>query len=243
MDLETGDDLIALKELIQDSGIQSSDIESIENAAEYARNNGLTIDSLDSSWQLGHDDIASKLVESDQYFDSKSLQECSFRTIIPLPELWDMSRSVIPLLEDARRRYNDDEVADLKTQLSRPTSFGNSDLKFEEPILQSDHDADCQALRKKLAVFRQGPLLNHRLPFHPVDPERDEGLEFTTRARMGDQLVMETAAKQKLDANKEVLMAVLSPCIKSEWTDEDRDELIESLSTYHGVSMLAILHG
>ncbi|KAK3318992.1 hypothetical protein B0H66DRAFT_575586 [Apodospora peruviana] len=218
---------------------QTSEFESIAEADEYARCNGLTIDCLSNRWPglVDHDEaIATTLTKTEpgELIELQDLQECLFRPIIPMPDHWQVPLGSLKLLGETCKPCKEGEIVRLTTQLCFPWTSESKTLKIEPPILQSDHDADCQHLARKVEAYLAGPLPDHRLPLHPTDVDKDEGLKFPTRARIGNELVMKSLGRETIKVNRKTL-AVLVHNLKAEWTSADQKEFVEGLWTYNGL--------
>lgn len=239
--------MIALKESVQDMAEPTDDGSWFEDADEYARNAGLTVDSRNWPPNPGlcekNGIILSTLVATNPgeliEFPQAGLPECAFRTIIPPSEEVDIPQQAIDWVENIVKASDGDkiDVAELTTEilLSSLGTFGNKFLKFEEPYLRSDPAADRRALANKLAAFRQ-TLTNHRLPLHPVSIEDDEGLEFPATALRGDKSVMDTIKAQNYEDGAKI-KAYCREMNKTPWSDDQQRELVETTFDYHGVCL------
>lgn len=236
MDLETGEELIALKEAIQDMADPTSDGEWPEEADEYARSTGLTIDSRNWPTTLDHETfIASTLAPTSHprgLFELPGLPECAFCSIIPPQEDLITPHNAVDWLHQLVCSFENADVAKSITELSAPSNVNQ--LKFEEPFLRSNPDADRRALASKLAAFSQASLSNHRLPMHPVEPEDGEGLEFSTQVRGGDKSLMKEIDAELFKGGPE-MQAYVYKAEETPWSDDEQHELEGSVSIYQGV--------
>jgi hypothetical protein len=241
MELNSGDDLISLKESIQSHYSPSAEsIHSFANADQYARYNGLTIDSLLFDWQqlVDHDQAITATLadlEPGQLIENVQLQECMFRAIIPTTEQWQMPVASLHILRQVCKRCNEDEVADLVSQECFPETLKSKSLKLEVPALRSDHGTDCRRLARRVKGFLKEPLPDHRLPLHPADIDKGEGLEFPESFARMDKEQMRTLEKEHLAVTKETFVYLVQS-LKSELTEHGLRDLVESVTTYQGVS-------
>ncbi|KAK4237334.1 hypothetical protein C8A03DRAFT_16108 [Achaetomium macrosporum] len=240
MELNSGDDLISLKESIQSQYSPSTGSPtSFANADEYARCTGLTIDSRFFDWRqlVEHDQaLASTIVELEtgQLIETVQLEECVFRAIIPTPEQWQIPAASLQILQDVCTRRKDEDLADLVSgQCFLETSKWQS-LKLEAPALRSDHGIDCRRLTRRVKSFLKEPLPEHRLPLHPVDVGKGEGLEFPeSMAEMGKAYV-QTIEQENLEVTRDTLVYLMQS-LRSDLTDNDRRTFARETSAYKGV--------
>ena len=241
MELNSGDDLIALKQSLHSHHSPSAGSPpSIVNADDYARCNGLTIDSLLLDWQqlADHDQaILSTVVdlEPGELIETAQLQECLFRAIIPTAEQWQMSATSLHILQQVCRRYKDDEVADWVAQECFAETLRWERMKLDAPALCSDHDTDCRRLAREVKAFLKEPLPDHRLPLHPVDTDAGEGLEFPKIMTQKDKEKMGVFEQEALEVTRDTLVYLMQS-LKAEMAAGERQEFAESMSTYRGAS-------
>ena len=250
MDVQTGDDLIALISTIEGKRTSAGCTESISvpstlAADQYARYHELTIDSrFDHPLEhfvLADERIALTVTHSadpDELLeqpDDGQLKECLFRPIISTKEQWKLSAASLSLLQEACKPCKEKDVEDLKAEVCGAEAAELKRLKVELPLLRSDEVADCRKLERRVKAFRQDKLSDHRLPLHPVDVEKGEGVEFPKSARLQDERLMEGVERETLEVKKDTL-GFLMKCLRAEWTDKDQQNYIESVSTYDGVS-------
>ena len=245
MELNSGDDLISLKESIQ--GHCSSSIESpppIINADQYARSNGLTINSLLIDWQ--------QLVEVDQanistiadvqeghLIEAAQLQECIFRVIIPTTEQWQMPAASLQILQQVCGRCNEAELAEWVSQQCFNDTLRWRNLKLETPALRTDHGTDCRRLARRVNTFLKSALPDHRLPLHPVDIARGEGVEFPDSLLREDVEKMVAIERETLEVTKSTLVYLMQS-LKSDLTDKDQRDLLWTDTPYRRVRRVRI---
>lgn len=241
MELNSGDDLISLKESLQSHHSPTTESPpSIVNADQYARFSGLTIDSLLFDWScLVETDvfIASTVanIEPGQLIEDDKLQECLFRAIIPAPEQWQMPVASLQILQQVCRGCKVEDIADLTSQQCLLETLKWRSLKLDAPELLSDHGTDCRRLARRVKAFLKEQLPEHRLPLHPSDVGKGEGLEFPLSMREMDREQMEIVEKEGLEVNRDTLMYLMQS-LKSDWTGEEQREFVESISGYEKAS-------
>ena len=240
MELCSGDDLISLKESIQSncSPTTESPPSILDlSADEYARYSGLTTDShllFDWSKLVSHDPcIASTFdhLPPGQLIEKAQLQECLFRAIIPAPEQWQMPVASLQLLHQVCIACKEQDLRDLASQQCFSETLRYRALKLDVPALRSDHAIDCGRLARRVKAFLKEPLPNHRLPLHPSDIEKGEGLEFPQSTREKGREQMSAVENEHLEVNKDTLVYLMQS-LKSEWTEEDQRGLYAGVSNY-----------
>ncbi|KAM7219013.1 hypothetical protein V8F06_005605 [Rhypophila decipiens] len=238
MDFGNGEDVLALKAVVQDIADPTSDGELPEEADEYARDTGLTVDSRKWPTAINHDMLmASTLVPTrpGRLLELPHLPECTFRSIMPLPEQLSIPKTAIEFGEQLIKACDEADIADLMNELSCSATSDTKFLKLEEPVLRSNPQADQRALASKLAAFRKTPLPNHRLPLHPVNIDDDEGLEFPPSARRGHKSLMDTMKKQRYDA-KFSMVSYIHKTNEAPWSDDEQRQVFDTVSTYNGLA-------
>lgn len=241
MELNSGDDLISLKESLRLPRSPSTESPpSLINADHYARCNRLTIDSRHFDWaELVDSDpaIASTVaaLAPGQLFEGGSqLRECLFRAIIPAPEQWQMPAASLRILHQVCKGPLGADVAELAAQECFSETLRCARLRLEAPCLRSDHGIDCRRLARKVKAFLEVQLPDHRLPLHPSDADKGEGLAFPRSLGEMDREQMKAVAKENLAVNRDTLV-YLTQCLKSGWTEEEQRDFVESVATYQGV--------
>ncbi|KAK1773924.1 hypothetical protein QBC45DRAFT_437246 [Copromyces sp. CBS 386.78] len=252
MNLETTADLISSNDSLHSNAhTTTSDcdqsVSDDPDADEYARHNGLTIDSLKSDpWKglLERDDrIAATLIETDfgELIESeKRLEELAFRPILGKAEQWSVSAESLKLLQQVCKPCTDREAAAHMAELCFTETAELKKLKVEQPALRSDHQADCRRLERRVKAFQKVPLADHHLPLHPVDVEQGEGLEFPESARKGDEALMKSLSKETIEVTKDTLLFLVQS-LKADWSDDEHHELMEDISTYTGVRSTQVI--
>ncbi|KAK4126471.1 hypothetical protein N657DRAFT_592919 [Parathielavia appendiculata] len=145
-----------------------------------------------------------------------------------------MPAASLEILQQVCRRCKEDEVINLVSHECFPESRKWKLLKLETPALRSDHGSDCRRLARRVKAFLKEPLPDHRLPLHPVDIEKGEGLEFPDRLARMDKEQTRVLEKEILAVRKETVMYLMQS-LKSDLTEHDERDLLESFSTYQGV--------
>ncbi|KAK3307326.1 uncharacterized protein B0T15DRAFT_510611 [Chaetomium strumarium] len=240
MELNSGDDLISLKEsILSHHSPSTGSPPSFADADEYARCSGLTIDSRSLDWrQLVERDpaLASTILELEagQLIETVQLKECLFRAIIPTPEQWQIPAASLQILQDVCTRRKDEDLAGLVSEQCFPETLKWKGLKLEAPALRSDHGADCRRLMRRVKAFLKEPLPEHRLPLHPVDVGKGEGLEFPESLTQQEKAHMKTIEHENLEVTRDTL-AYLMQSLRSDLTDNARRDFARENCAYEGV--------
>ncbi|EGS21790.1 uncharacterized protein CTHT_0036580 [Thermochaetoides thermophila DSM 1495] len=114
------------------------------------------------------------------------------------------------------------------TQSSPPS------LKLEPPLLYSDHTLDCRRLARQVRNFMKDPLPDISLPLEPYDVEQGQGLEFPRALVEADKEQTKSVENEKLNVTRDILWYI-SQTIKSDWTEENQQQLYESAAGYPGL--------
>lgn len=239
MDCETGDDLIDLKESLaafpDPTEWTTSDLDL--DPVEYARYNDLTIDSLQDPWPACFDDhILATLspTEDGCLIEVEGLRECLFREVIPAAEQLQMSAPSLKLIQEACKSVTEPDVAGLMAELrSAVSSEPKLVAKVDVPILRTDHESDCRQLARRIALFRNDQLADHRLPLHPVNEESGESVEFSVKAKRGDEALMKAVAGESLEMTRKTFV-FLSQCLKADLASDEKRAFLDEY-TYKGV--------
>ncbi|KAK0702088.1 hypothetical protein B0T26DRAFT_796174 [Lasiosphaeria miniovina] len=86
----------------------------------------------------------------------------------------------------------------------------------------------------KSLQFLQKQLPQHRLPLHPTNANKGEGLEFPDSSKHKHSAIIESLEKETLEVNRDTL-GYLVQILKENWSEGDRRDFVESISTYTGV--------
>ncbi|KAJ4289464.1 hypothetical protein N0V88_006945 [Collariella sp. IMI 366227] len=240
MELNSGADLISLKESILTNYSPSPESSpSIVYADEYARCNGLTIDSLLFDWQqlVEHDPAIISTVadlDSGHLIERVQLQECLFRTILPTPEQWHMSAASLQILHQVCGRRKDEELAELAAQQCFLETKKWKSFKLDAPALRSDHGTDCRRLARRVKTLLREPLPDHGLPLDPVGIANGEGLEFPSNLTQSDADQVRVIMEESLEITRDTLVYLMQS-LKSNLTDDEQRDFVASVSTYQGV--------
>ncbi|KAL2121267.1 hypothetical protein VTJ04DRAFT_5294 [Mycothermus thermophilus] len=212
-----------------------------EDAVHYALRNSLTtsIHNLNFLSLISHDPTILSTIDElspDDRLRQKgaNLPECLFRPLIPISEPLTISASAVSYLQQVCKSSTPADVARWTERECLAATGPLKRLTLEVPALRSDHATDCHELRRRVERFWRVGLPEHRLPFHPVDEERGEGLAFPRAWVEGDERVMREVGGEKLEVGREA-MGYLMRCLKVGWTEDDWKELMEGLGTYHGI--------
>ncbi|KAK1749844.1 hypothetical protein QBC47DRAFT_439944 [Echria macrotheca] len=237
MDLQTGNDLLALKDGVRTETAQETEYSFDMAADEYARWNGLTVDSRGDPWAaVEHDDaIISTLPApgANSLFELGNLPECSFSGIIIKTEQWQLPQSSLRLLQSVCKPESERNIAALMEEVCFADTAEQRRLKVEVPLLSSDHADDCRKLAKRVRIFVTPELDADSLPA-PADISGSSGLEFAEVDKDADKKLMERLAKEPLEIGRDS-MAVLAQSLKADLTEEDTKDFFESIIAYRGL--------
>jgi Sialic acid synthase len=242
MDFNSGEDLLSLKESLHcEDSVCSPSISSVSfvEADEYARLHGLTVDSLFFDWtELIDNDpiIAPSVIElgPGELIEGPELEECEFRPIIPEPEQWNISIGSLKLLQQTCRECEERQIKEIFLAECLSTTLELASLKLEPPLLYSDHTLDCRRLARQVRNFMKDPLPDISLPLESYDVEQGQGLEFPRALVEADKEQTKSVENEKLNVTRDILWYI-SQTIKSDWTEENQQQLYESAAGYPGV--------
>lgn len=200
----------------------------LEEACQYARDNGLTCD-YETIPRPDVERLAAKLVSPSPDVGPdgqiKLLPGFEIPSSISVDEIWDLTEQSLRLIEAACQRPSAEQIDMLK---HRVLGLGASKgLKVELPLLQSDPSRDLRDLLRSIEVAFSTPLKSHHFPLEPVNTERDEGLEFPSSSRQFAQSMMQSIKEETLDVSKELLVYI-TETLKDDWSAE------KQLSYIHG---------
>ncbi|KAK5657804.1 hypothetical protein OQA88_2877 [Cercophora sp. LCS_1] len=208
------------------------------DVAAYARWNGLTVDSLVDAWPPTSDDgrqLSASIdpVEPGETYELECLEEPLFYPIIPLPEQLQVPASSIQFIHQACHRPDEQEASKLMLELCLPETNFKRTHKMELMALRSDHESDCSRLRKRILRMNTVDLQPQVLLEH-ADLAAKDGLSFPVDVKRGDDAIMASVEKESLELEK-ASVAFLVRSLKVEFNENDKADLLGSLSTYTGV--------
>ncbi|KAK4144561.1 uncharacterized protein C8A04DRAFT_11421 [Dichotomopilus funicola] len=240
MDLGIRNNLVAPKEPVQGHHWlpETDGQSSIITPDLYARQNELTIDSLQFDWDLlsrldaGIDSTLVEL-EPGQLVKTAELRECLFRAIIPTAEKWQLPAASLQLLQQVCKISKREDL--MMECISRQHFLKTQQpWKLEVPALRSDHDADCRQYRRQVEAFRRCRLRDHGLPLHPADTERGEGLEFPASLIQRDKERVDGIGAEGLRVTK-VTLLYLQETLTLNWEDDIRQDFLKEPPIYQDI--------
>jgi len=204
------------------------------SALEYARTNGLARNPLEEPHPLSYLTTLSTWIDGDRPDDSH------------LPQFKFPNCSTDEYLEVSK------EALDLIAEVSKPETPGSIDaillsmlgrtdiksMRFELPLLRSDHESDCKefASRDDFEV----KLQDIKLPLEVVDEAKGEGLTIPSKYWNQGVEIMEELKKEHLEVTRETI-AYLGETLKVSWNDADEKEVWASVHDYKKVRKLHLL--
>ncbi|KAI1414756.1 hypothetical protein F5Y13DRAFT_197311 [Hypoxylon sp. FL1857] len=202
---------------------------------EYARSNGLSIDSkIDVFLLLTHFQRESTESLSDGLTDDAYLPQLHIPPLAHLIEQLSSSEESQKLL---------DHVASLgrghSQEFSINTDMGFANLKLEHPLLRSDLEHDCWELARFVEKERKADTDLTNVPSEPLNASDDESLEFPKSTYQYNQKLLGAIREEKIDVPKDALR-YLAYVLKDEWTQDKQHELLDRLSPWNVLRDLAI---
>ncbi|CAJ2512293.1 Uu.00g053080.m01.CDS01 [Anthostomella pinea] len=207
--------------------VQSND-EVSSQPDEYARENGLSVDSqVDPlsfvllSHALPHTtpDIRPSNLTSDASLCQLRLPRFHHRN-----EQLHVSKESLELPNKVIQRNNDAEGAAFKST-QYETRVRISKLKLEPPLLRSDPDYDCRELARAIHHQRYSRIDPATIPSELLDTDLDESLDFPRSAYQFKQQLDITTRDEKLDIPKEALYH-LARFLHDDWTEDDQRQIL-----------------
>ncbi|KAI1209029.1 uncharacterized protein F4807DRAFT_467976 [Annulohypoxylon truncatum] len=185
---------------------------------EYARTNGLSVDSQgDVSLLFNH--VQGTRLLSDEQTDDTALPQLRIPYLVSRTEQLSVSKESLELLSTITSLERQSEQ-DLKI----PTLRDITKLKLEPPLLRSDPDFDFRELARCVQEQRRADIDLTSVPSEPLDTSNDESLEFPDTAYQYKQKLLAGIQDEKLDISRESLH-YLTSVLKDEWTQDKQEEL------------------
>ncbi|EEP79763.1 predicted protein [Uncinocarpus reesii 1704] len=117
-------------------------------------------------------------------------------------ERLNISKADAAFLELALRQNSSGRLHPLKWNEFLLNRHRIADIKYDPPLLRTDHESDMLIFRKMLSPDR----MEVDLPLEKIDTENDEGLVFPIYIRDLPRQVQERIANEKLDCTREILL-------------------------------------
>lgn len=206
----------------------SSQEDEEEPIVEYARCHGLSIDPLQDPPPLSHIKSLLYTYKKDASDDSH-LPQIKYQPIPQIEESLEIYKDAELFLAGARGLFLDKSTID-KITTEASTVLRRQKLKLELPLLKTDPDADLRAFKK-----RQIPCISgENLIYEPLDIEKDEGLQWPSRFLDLPNAILKECSREKITMTRDT-MVYLQKALKDDWSTEDNENLIRSLSMYKRV--------
>ncbi|ORY65182.1 uncharacterized protein BCR38DRAFT_474129 [Pseudomassariella vexata] len=194
---------------------------------EYARKNGLSVDSRFSAFSLllslsSLRGINSPSDSANLLQDDECLPEFKVPPFHSFNEQPAISRDAAEFLSKVISR--DDGNSEVEAAAYIPSFVRQGHLKLELPLLPSDNDADCHQLKESIKARNLIQIDSHFLPLEPLVASKDEGLEFPETAKVY-RAQLEDGDEDRLTMPKEVLHCIVK-ALDASWNDEDTAALI-----------------
>jgi hypothetical protein len=197
---------------------------------QYARSNGLAHDH--KADQLAFSELAKlqKAVQQDLTDDSE-LHQFNFGSELKVEERVTISREGAELLSSIALEETAEAIDTLVLPMFKTKSMIKR-IKFELPLLKTDHETDCKnfARRDDFEI----KLCDIRLPSEMVNEENNEGLVWPSRFSSLGMHVLEELKREKISVSKDDLVH-LQNALKHPWTVEDDMNLWNSEQKYKRV--------
>ncbi|KAI0889754.1 uncharacterized protein GGS22DRAFT_194108 [Annulohypoxylon maeteangense] len=200
---------------------------------EYARINGLTVDSQGDISPLFSHVQDTQLLSNEQTNDA-ALPQLHIPYIVPRTEQLSVSKESIELLSIATIIGRQNEQA-----FKVPSLRDIAKLKLEPPLLRSDPEYDCRELARCVQEQRRDDIDLTSVPSEPLDTSNDESLDFPDTAYQYRRRLLKEIQNEKLDIPREIL-CYLASTLKDEWTRDEQQELEETLLSRKRFRDLAI---
>jgi hypothetical protein len=124
---------------------------------------------------------------------------------------------------------NHQSIKDLKLSLLDVQTIKK--LRVEEPLLTSDHEADCKEFRSRGLPQLEDP----NFPMEELNDELDEGLGWPSEVMGLPGKWTKDCQNDKIEVSRET-MIYLQTVIKESWTEADNLDIWESATTFKRVS-------
>ncbi|KAI1461853.1 hypothetical protein F4805DRAFT_475203 [Annulohypoxylon moriforme] len=200
---------------------------------EYARANGLTVDSQGDPSPLLNYVQNSQLLSNDQVDDS-TLPQLHIPYIITGTEQLTVSKESLGLLSNVTSLGRQNEQG-FKVSTLRDTAK----LKLELPLLRSDPEYDYRELARCVQEQRGADIDLTSVPSEPLDTSNDESLDFPDTAYQYKRRFLAQIQNEKLDIPREAL-CYLTSTLKDEWTQDKQQDLEKTLLRRNRLQDLAI---
>jgi hypothetical protein len=216
--------MASVTEMNQDS---ASDVSEEEDVVEYARINGIARDHTLDNTSINHLLLMQNGLA--EFLDHAYLPQLQASHNIE-EERMSISQSAARLLASAVQRETDESINE-----SILPSLDCRDVKkmyVELPLLQTDHQSDCQDFGRWDGF--EIPLHHINFPLEMVDIENNEGLEFPEEFYNFEVETMEKVKQKKIEVMKSSML-FLQNALKVDFSAHQKDEVWSSVLTPYKV--------
>ncbi|KAM0810525.1 hypothetical protein AB5N19_10874 [Seiridium cardinale] len=203
------------------SSCEDDRYEQEEPIDEYARNNGLTVDSM-----LDALEILSVLHHMHGLSDTSQVEERIHPFQVPsfssLEERPTVAKASVDLLNQLQHREN----IELITRSLLPTSREVPRLKaLELPLLRTEFEVDSLKLKREIKARMAVNIRGNPPPAEPLDTSLDESLDFPDSARIYNKELSELMIDERIAITKSA-MDCLKRAVQGTLTDADAATLL-----------------
>lgn len=208
---------------------ESSDEEPEISPLQYARENGLCRDHLQTPYHASNLNAFAEY-QNGLLGDSHLLQ-FKLCAEVNTDERLTASKDAALLIASVSREETFEWVDDTICQMI--TSSKYIVPRLELPLLKSDQETDCKTFARREGF--EIKLQDVKLPLEMVDGESNGGIGFSPSLCNKGTEILEKLKKERLEVSKDTLL-YLQSILRSDWTDENEKKVWESTYTYKKVS-------
>ena len=209
---------------------ESSDEEPETSPLQYARENGLCCDHLQTPYHASNLNVFADYQNG--LLDDCHLQQFKLCAEINTDERLTASKEAALLIASVSREGTFEWVDDTVVQMI--TSSKHIVPRLELPLLKSDQETDCKTFARREGF--EIKLQDIKLPLEMVDGENNGCIGFSPSLCNKGTEILEELKKERLEVSKDTLL-YLQSILRSDWTDENEEKVWESTFTYQKVSI------
>ncbi|KAI5866809.1 hypothetical protein GGS23DRAFT_593543 [Durotheca rogersii] len=196
---------------------------------EYARANGLTVDSQVDIFPLlarfRERSLHLLFPPSDvgESADSIPIPSLPIPPLTPGTEQLSIPKDSLELLRSAA------SVEAIDTEKLSQASFASfAGLKLETPLLRNDPEYDCRELARSVRERRRVDIDVTKIPSEPLNPQLDQALTFPDTAFQYREGLERETRGEMLDVPRQALLH-LSRAMKDTWCDDNLQEFFDEI--------------
>ena len=213
---------------------RSSDEAEELSALAYARANGLARNPLEEPHPLSYLAALSTWIDEDRPDDSH-LPQFKFPSC-STDEYLEVSKEALDLIAEVSKPETSESIDAILLSMLGSTDIRS--MRFELPLLRSDHESDCKEFASRDGF--EIKLQDIKLPLEVVDEAKGEGLTIPSKYWNQGVEIMEELKKEHLDVTRETI-AYLGEALKVSWNDADEKAVWASVHDYKKVRQLHLL--